>query len=75
MNGNHECAAVCCRCYRVLHVCWWGGGAAANLCPFSAAGRVRTGMDVVKRMGMVETDSGDRPMDDVRISRADVVIA
>ncbi|KAF0292388.1 Peptidyl-prolyl cis-trans isomerase-like 1 [Amphibalanus amphitrite] len=35
-------------------------------------GRVQSGMDVVKRMGMVETDSGDRPVDDVRISRAEV---
>ncbi|XP_043232415.1 peptidyl-prolyl cis-trans isomerase-like 1 [Amphibalanus amphitrite] len=35
-------------------------------------GRVQSGMDVVKRMGMVETDSGDRPVDDVRINRAEV---
>ncbi|XP_037093067.1 peptidyl-prolyl cis-trans isomerase-like 1 [Pollicipes pollicipes] len=34
-------------------------------------GRVRTGMDVVKRMGMVETGSDDRPVDDVRITRAE----
>jgi len=33
-------------------------------------GRVQAGMDVVKRMGMVETGNDDRPVDDVRIMRA-----
>lgn len=30
-------------------------------------GRVLSGMQVVKRMGMVETDKNDRPIDNVRI--------
>ncbi|KAK9501706.1 hypothetical protein O3M35_012382 [Rhynocoris fuscipes] len=33
-------------------------------------GRVYSGMNVVKRMGLVETDKNDRPVDDVKITRA-----
>ncbi|XP_070558407.1 peptidyl-prolyl cis-trans isomerase-like 1 [Ptychodera flava] len=33
-------------------------------------GRVYGGISIVNRMGMVETDTGDRPVDDVRIMRA-----
>lgn len=34
------------------------------------AGRVYSGMSVVKRIGLVETDKNDRPTDDVKIVRA-----
>ncbi|RZF46217.1 hypothetical protein LSTR_LSTR013850 [Laodelphax striatellus] len=33
-------------------------------------GRVFSGMSVVKRIGLVETDKNDRPVDDVKIVRA-----
>ncbi|XP_054275399.1 peptidyl-prolyl cis-trans isomerase-like 1 [Macrosteles quadrilineatus] len=33
-------------------------------------GRVHSGMSVVKRIGLVETDKNDRPTDDVKIVRA-----
>ena len=36
-------------------------------------GRVHNGMKVVARIGQVETDNGDRPVDDVKIVKADVV--
>jgi len=35
-------------------------------------GRVQSGMTVVNRIGMVETDSNDRPVDDVKILKAAV---
>lgn len=35
-------------------------------------GRVYTGMEVVKRIGMVETDNNDRPVDPLRIIKAKV---
>lgn len=35
-------------------------------------GRVSRGMQVVSRMGMVETDSDDHPVDDVKILRTTV---
>ncbi|CAG0881891.1 unnamed protein product [Darwinula stevensoni] len=35
-------------------------------------GRVYSGMGVVKRIGLVGTDSNDRPIDDVRILKASV---
>ena len=38
------------------------------LCFFSI-GRVHCGMNVVKRIGLVETDKNDRPIDDVKIMR------
>lgn len=38
-------------------------------------GRVRTGMRVVQRIGLVETDSGDRPLDDVKIVKGAVKFA
>jgi len=38
------------------------------LCLFSI-GRVHSGMNVVKRIGLVETDKNDRPIDDVKIMR------
>lgn len=37
-------------------------------------GRVHSGMSVVKRMGMVETDKNDRPVDDVKILKGGVKI-
>lgn len=33
-------------------------------------GRVKSGMRVVQRMGLVKTDASDRPMEDVKIIRA-----
>lgn len=39
---------------------------------FFFLGRVHSGMSVVKRMGMVETDKNDRPVDDVRIIKCGV---
>ena len=33
-------------------------------------GRVSVGMSVVSRLGMVETDSADKPVDDVNIMKA-----
>jgi hypothetical protein len=38
------------------------------LCLFSL-GRVHSGMNVVKRIGLVETDKNDRPVDYVKIVR------
>ena len=37
-------------------------------------GRVHEGMLTVKRMGQIETDSNDRPVDDVRILKAAVLM-
>jgi len=36
-------------------------------------GRIKDGMHVIKRIGSVETDSNDRPMDDVKILRAEIL--
>ena len=36
----------------------------------SVFGRVTSGLQVVQRIGMVETDDNDRPLDDVKINRA-----
>jgi peptidyl-prolyl cis-trans isomerase-like 1 len=36
-------------------------------------GRVKAGMAVVKRLGMVKTGAEDRPLDDVRIVKARVM--
>ena len=36
----------------------------------SIFGRIASGMSVVQRMGMVETDNNDRPLDDVKIIKA-----
>lgn len=36
-------------------------------------GRVKSGMGVVKRMGLVRTDAEDRPVEDVKIVRARVL--
>jgi len=38
-------------------------------------GRVAAGMQVVKRMGMVETDSSDRPVESLKVKRAGVRLA
>lgn len=38
----------------------------------SLLGRVHSGMSVIKRMGMVETDKNDRPVDDVKILKGGV---
>lgn len=35
-------------------------------------GRVYTGMGVVKRIGLVETDKSDRPVDDIEIVQSSV---
>ena len=35
-------------------------------------GRVCSGMQVVKRVGLVDTDNDDRPVDDIRIMRANI---
>lgn len=35
-------------------------------------GRVSSGMQVVNRMGMVETDSNDRPTEDIKIVKASI---
>lgn len=35
-------------------------------------GRVHSGMTTVKRMGMIETDSNDRPVDDIKILRVNL---
>lgn len=36
-------------------------------------GRVKTGMGVVKRMGLVPTDASDRPQTEIKIIKAKVV--
>jgi len=36
-------------------------------------GRIKSGMNVVKRIGAVETDANDRPVDDVRIVQSQVI--
>ena len=36
-------------------------------------GRVKTGMAVVKRMGLVRTDAEDRPVEELKIIRARVI--
>ncbi|KAJ8301230.1 hypothetical protein KUTeg_020217 [Tegillarca granosa] len=33
-------------------------------------GRVQSGMQVVHRIGLVETDNGDKPVDDIKITKA-----
>lgn len=33
-------------------------------------GRVQSGMQVVHRIGLVETDNGDKPVDDIKIAKA-----
>lgn len=35
-------------------------------------GRVHSGMTIVKRIGLVETDKNDRPVDDVKIVKGSV---
>ena len=36
-------------------------------------GRVKAGLQVLRRIGLVQTDADDRPVEDVRIIRAKVV--
>lgn len=36
-------------------------------------GRVKSGMRVIQRMGLVKTNSEDRPVDEVKILRARIV--
>lgn len=36
----------------------------------TVVGRIYSGMHVVKRIGLVETDKNDRPVDDVKIVKA-----
>ena len=38
----------------------------------SIFGRVSDGMTVVKRMGLVETDTSDKPLEDVKILKASI---
>ncbi|XP_041347704.1 peptidyl-prolyl cis-trans isomerase-like 1 isoform X2 [Gigantopelta aegis] len=35
-------------------------------------GRIQNGMQVIKRMGSVETDNNDRPVDDIKIVRSSI---
>jgi peptidyl-prolyl cis-trans isomerase-like 1 len=35
-------------------------------------GRIHSGMNAVKNIGLVETDNNDRPIDDVKIIRGSV---
>lgn len=37
-------------------------------------GRVKSGMRIVQRMGLVKTDSGDRPEEDIKIVSAKVLV-
>lgn len=39
---------------------------------FLWAGRIHSGMAIVKRIGLVETDKNDRPIDDVKIVKGSV---
>lgn len=39
---------------------------------FLLIGRVYSGMAIVKRIGLVETDKNDRPVDDVKIVKGSV---
>ncbi|KAJ8948750.1 hypothetical protein NQ318_017919 [Aromia moschata] len=36
-------------------------------------GRIHTGMNVIKRIGLVETDRNDRPVDEIKILRGKVL--
>ena len=36
-------------------------------------GRIHSGMKIVARIGQVETDNNDRPVDDIRIVKAGIV--
>lgn len=36
-------------------------------------GRIHSGMNVVKRVGLVETDKNDRPVDEVRIVKGKIL--
>lgn len=36
-------------------------------------GRIHSGMQVIHRMGLVETDNEDRPIDDVKIISSEVI--
>ena len=36
-------------------------------------GRIHSGMKIVSRIGQVETDSNDRPVDDIRIVKSGIV--
>lgn len=35
-------------------------------------GRVQSGMAIVKRIGLVETDKNDRPVDDIKIIKGSI---
>jgi len=35
-------------------------------------GRIGSGMNCVQRIGLVETDSGDKPTDDIKIVKASI---
>lgn len=39
---------------------------------FLLTGRVHSGMAIVKRIGLVETDKNDRPVDDIKIVKGSV---
>ena len=36
----------------------------------SIFGRIANGMSVVKRIGLVDTDNNDKPVDDIKITKA-----
>ena len=38
-------------------------------------GRISSGMNVVQRIGMVSTDNGDKPTDDIKIIKGSIAIA
>lgn len=40
--------------------------------PLYLTGRVFSGMAIVKRIGLVETDKNDRPVDDVKIVKGSI---
>lgn len=39
---------------------------------FFSVGRVHSGMAIVKRIGLVETDKNDRPVDDIKIVKGSI---
>lgn len=43
-----------------------------NLHLFFYTGRVHSGMAIVKRIGLVETDKNDRPVDDIKIVKGSI---
>ena len=40
---------------------------------FLILGRIHSGMKIISRIGQVETDNNDRPVDDVKITRSGII--